>query len=486
MLAAALAGKVETPTNQNLVSSEMLVQGMKRKEEPVFSEPASMKAQEVQKSSVNQDDSKGVVQNSTMKPPLEQLTQVVQEPLTQLVQLMKRADPRERVSNKENEENPTSKPAMEPLSQLVQLMRRAGPQRARNEEVKEEVRGSEGDAPVEDPGYRRQSENLRREKLADPGPERAMTASDLLPKNMKILPRRTGVLFGEIDDPEFKRFCQRLHRKLNHDPWDEFKRYDDDDVRDYMEQHPETCDVKYDFDSFSGHIYPLSMLCSLGASARAIRSAYHANPAALHECDLWIGTPLHYACSYRAPAEVADFLVQRQPEALEMTNHFSRTPLHMACLFRAPVATVSLLLKRCPQVAEAADKDGYTPLHLACENGASPETVELLVSANPNLAEAKTRYDSTPLHFACAKNASKAVVQILLNCNSDVVTHMDLMGQTPMHMAAGGGASAAVIELLVQADPEGLDALTDKGETPLRIAKRKKAPESVLKLLTPS
>jgi hypothetical protein len=320
----------------------------------------------------------------------------------------------------------------------------------------------------------------------------AMTTSGRLDHNININHitnqaklHRSGLLFHQIDDPEFQRFCQRLRKKLNHDPWDEFKRYDDGDVKDYIATYPDTCGVKYDFDSFSGHIYPLSMLCSLGASVQAVEGAYLANPDALHDCDLWIGTPLHYACSYKAPTPVVEFLISKRPQALEIMNHFGRTPLHMACLFRAKPSTISLLLQQSPDAVKIADKDGYTPLHLACENGATPETIQLLVDLYPASVLAKTRYDSTPLHFACSKAPNKAVIQILLDCNKEALKHMDLMGQTPMHMAAGGGASAAVVQLLVAADPGGIDAMTDKGETPLRIARRKTAPNAVLQLLTP-
>lgn len=290
-------------------------------------------------------------------------------------------------------------------------------------------------------------------------------------------------IFSEITDQEMKRYCTRIHKKLNHDPWDEFKKYDDDDVCDRIIAHPETCQVQYGFESFSGLIYPLSMLCSLGASKNAVQLAFEANVAALDECDLWVGTPLHYACSYKAKTEVVEFLIEKKPEALEITNHFGRTPLHMACLFKAPANNVSLLLQHYPEAAGIKDKDGYAPLHLACENTATPEVVLLLVNANPEAVSSTTGLEATPLHYACSHHAPKAVVQILLDANPEMITKMDLMGQTPLHLAALGGATTSVVALLVKANPDGVDAVNDRGETPLRIAKRKNVPVSVLKLL---
>jgi hypothetical protein len=112
-----------------------------------------------------------------------------------------------------------------------------------------------------------------------------------------------------IQDPQFLRIANKLHKKLNHDPWDEFKKYYDEDVCKFIQKHPETCKVKYSFDHFSGEIFPLSIMCTMGVSQTAVQLAYEAYPEAKNKCDLWIGTPLHYyACSYKAEMTVVTFL----------------------------------------------------------------------------------------------------------------------------------------------------------------------------------
>jgi ankyrin repeat protein len=308
-----------------------------------------------------------------------------------------------------------------------------------------------------------------------------------------------------IDNVEYKRACQKLFKKLNHDPWAEFKKYDNAATYGFIKAQPETLQVQYKFDSFSGHLYPLSMLCALGANVNVMEIALEAHLPALVECDVWVGTPLHYACSYKSATTVVEFLIHQHPQALQVTNQFGRLPLHMACLFKAPPQTVSLLLQQYPHGAQVADKDGYTPLHLACENGASPEVVEFLLQAYPNALLAKTSYQSTPLHFACLHNASLAVIETLFQYdrskttntsttrttpdtttinNMEMVEQMDLLGQTPLHMAALSSApSPEVVALLVATYPEGTKVCTDRGETPYKMAKRKQASPQVLQLL---
>jgi len=208
-----------------------------------------------------------------------------------------------------------------------------------------------------------------------------------------------------------------LHDKLiNLDPWNDAVRYDDDDTRDFLIEHPETCRVKYEFEGFSGRIYPISMLCALAASKDAVEIAYDAFPVGIKESDLWVGTPLHYATayksspevveflilSYKSSPEVVEFLILKNPTGVESTNCYCRTPLHMGALFKAPKA------------AQIKDKEGYTPLHLACENAAESSVVQQLVSTFTDAVYATSQYDMTPLHFACSQNTDLQVAKVLL------------------------------------------------------------------------
>ena len=300
----------------------------------------------------------------------------------------------------------------------------------------------------------------------------------------KIVPLSFPQIFEEMkENSALKSTCRKLRKKLNHDPWDEYSRYDDEAMSDFISAHPDCCKVRYEFDSFAGQIFPLSVLCALGASRDTIELAHQAYPEAITDSTILVGTPLHYACSYKAPLEVIEYLIEKQPESLEATNHFKRTPLHMACLFKAEAQIISLLVQQFQQATGMQDKDGYSPLHLACENGATPDIIDILMTANSESVYLVTLKEETALHLASSNNAPKAVVQILLDAHAYAANQADLQGQTPLHVAAQGNASAAVIQLLIAAAENGLDALTDRGETPLRIAKRKDAPDHILELL---
>ncbi|MFY7897538.1 MAG: ankyrin repeat domain-containing protein, partial [Candidatus Planktophila sp.] len=226
--------------------------------------------------------------------------------------------------------------------------------------------------------------------------------------------------FHDIQDPELKRLANKLLKKLNHDPWDEFKKFSDPDVCEFLQRHPETASILYDFTHFSGYIFPLSMLCTLGASPRTIEEAYKSYKPAIDECDVWIGTPLHYACSYKAKSTVINFLISKNPSMLQKTNQFGRTPLHTACLFKGSTKMVSVLLQKFPRAAVIPEKDGYTPLHLACENGANAEIVKMLANSNPETCLARTKKGSTPLDLANSHNASKSVVEVLEQTGMDL------------------------------------------------------------------
>jgi len=290
--------------------------------------------------------------------------------------------------------------------------------------------------------------------------------------------------FKDIKDEDTLKSCKKLFKMLNLDPWNEATRYDDDDTCDVLIDYPEPCSVKFEFEGFSGCIYPLSMLCALQASKDAAELAYEAYKPAIKETDLWVGTPFHYAAAYKCPAETVEFLISKEPDGVQITNYYGRTALHMGALFKAPADSLKLIADQWPSAAQITDKEGYTPLHLACENGASAEAVKVLLQTFKDACFAKSQYDMTPLHFACSQNADPAVIKALLvDGDPDTCRMTDMLGHTPLHMALMGLAPYEVIELLVASAPDCVVAKTQKGELPLEIALRKRAPTEVMELL---
>lgn len=91
-------------------------------------------------------------------------------------------------------------------------------------------------------------------------------------------PTEGAKLFSDVTDDALKKWCKKLYKLLNLDPWNEASRYDDDDTCDVLIEHPETYQIKFEFEGFSGRIYPLSMLCALQASKDAVELAYDAFP----------------------------------------------------------------------------------------------------------------------------------------------------------------------------------------------------------------
>jgi hypothetical protein len=129
-----------------------------------------------------------------------------------------------------------------------------------------------------------------------------------------------------VDNPDPK---ERFFGLLNLDPWDLDTELDDDAIQDIIFEHPSCCRMKYAFEGFNGSVYPISVLCALGASVATIKKCYKAFPDAFDDADDWVGTPLHYACSYRASMEVAEYIVKMDLHMLKQTNRFNRVPLHM-------------------------------------------------------------------------------------------------------------------------------------------------------------
>ncbi|OEU06178.1 ankyrin [Fragilariopsis cylindrus CCMP1102] len=253
---------------------------------------------------------------------------------------------------------------------------------------------------------------------------------DLFDAGKAPYPTENAKKYGDVKDETLKKQCKRVYKLLNFDPWNEAMRFDDDDTCDYLIENPEPCKIKFEFEGFSGCIYPISMCYALQASRDTVEAAYDAYPPAIKETDLWVGTPYHYA-----------------------------------------------------------DKEGYTPLHLACENGAEASVVKLLVEAYPGVVYVTAAYEMTPIHFASSQNANVGVIKALLegvDNDPSICKLTDMLGHTPLHMAIMGLATDDVIEFLVKACPETVWTKTKKGELPLEIAQRKRYPAALLQMLEKS
>jgi len=293
--------------------------------------------------------------------------------------------------------------------------------------------------------------------------------------------------YGDVTLPALQKKCKKLYKLLNFDPWNAARRYDDDDMCDYVMDNPEPCTIKFEFDGFSGCIYPLSMCYALHASTDTVEAVYDAFPPALKESDWWIGTPYHYAGAYCSPPEIIRFLLQKDPKGVEAINYYGRTALHMGALYGSPYTSMELLCNKFPKACQIQDKDGYIPLHLACENGAPENVLKTLVSACPQTIFASASYNMTPLHFVALNQATLSRISVLLDsAGSDAVECCkvkDSQDHVPLHMALMGLAPYPVIEALVAICPETVWYKTHKGELPLEIAERKRAPPDTVKIL---
>jgi len=325
----------------------------------------------------------------------------------------------------------------------------------------------------------------KKKKVKDKKAEPVARIPELFDAGKPEEPTETALKYGDVDNAALQKKCKKIYKLLNFDPWNFAHRYDDDDLCDWVIDNPEPCKIKFEFDGFSGCIYPLSMCFALKASEDTVEAVYDAFPAAVKETDWWIGTPYHYAAAYKAPAETVRFLLRKNPKGIEVVNYYGRTPLHLGALFKAPYESMAALCNKYPLAARIKDKDGYIPLHLACENGAEAEVVRLLVNAYPFSVYAAAQYNMTPLHFAVGQNAQAGVVRAILEAagENSVCTAVDLLGNTPLHCALMGLANFDVVELLVASCPGTVWTKTNKGELPLEIAQRKRAPKEVLKAL---
>jgi ankyrin repeat protein len=277
---------------------------------------------------------------------------------------------------------------------------------------------------------------------------------------------------GELKDTMDRIQANKLFKLMNFDPWSENTCFSDNAVRRLIVDFPASCRVMYEIDGFAEPLYPLSVLCTLGASLSTIETCFKANPDAMEEADDWLGTPLHYACSYKAHHEVVQFIVQECPDLVAKLNRFRRTPLHMACLFNAPETVVSFLIDRNPLATQLGDKEGLTPLHLACDSDAELEVIQILTNEFSLGCVARSNIGSTPLHLALGQHAQLGVIRTLVEAHHSALEMVDDLGQTPLHVCVLAGADLKTVKFLVKCFPDGIHSENRNGETPLDIAER--------------
>lgn len=219
-----------------------------------------------------------------------------------------------------------------------------------------------------------------------------------------------------------------------------------------LASNPEYCSEKFKLEAFSESVYPLSILCAIGASVSAVTTCRDTFPDAIQACDSYVGTPLHYACSYQASLEIVQFLVEANPDMLTKTNRFGRSALHMACMFAAEPTVVGFLLDQLPSLATQVDTESMTPLHICCDSNANNTTL------------LQTLFDSASGTDAClCPNAQ---------------------GQLPLHMAVQASASKDSIERLVQACPASTKVADHQGKTATALASSLKLDDSIVLLLS--
>jgi hypothetical protein len=292
--------------------------------------------------------------------------------------------------------------------------------------------------------------------------------------------------------------AESLYKCLNKDPTRKDSGYSNDDFMDLIIGHPDECTIKYAFDAFSEDgirckLYPLSMLCALGASMTAIRECYEAHKIAIHEKDVWIGTPrirtpLHYACIYGASREVIKYLVGINANLLVESDERKLTPLHMAIISEAKPKVVSFLIKASSASLQMVDMNGMMPLHLACESDTDIDVVKELIREYSLACVARNSDGSTPLHIAVGRKAHLSLLKALVKGHVAALTVADNRGRIPLHVAVAVQADYKTVRLLVKYFEDGIDVKNRLNQTPLQTAETMNVEfgEEILELLRPT
>jgi ankyrin repeat protein len=301
---------------------------------------------------------------------------------------------------------------------------------------------------------------------------------------------------------------------INHDPWMNHKNqtYDDELTYDFIRKNTKVCRKKYSLDFAKDTLYPFSVLCALGASAKTLGECYKAYPHAAAWNDGFIGTPMHYACNYRAPTEVLKFLIAEvrvdddssssssgnskdtddadKNSMIWSTNHMFRLPIHLACMAQVPIDTLKILIDEYKQGLSRVDKDGNTPLHYACDHAdADLDVVDMLAIKNKKAVLVKNKTNGqTPMHLAVHRGCRLEIIEALFLTEPDrILSLADKQGNIPLHVAVSAGADMKIIQFLVWNHADGVTAINDKNERPIDIAQRlQRKNKDLAEILDPS
>lgn len=254
-----------------------------------------------------------------------------------------------------------------------------------------------------------------------------------------------------------------------------------DNICDWIQSNPISCQVKYLLPGYDGPCYPLSYFCSIGF-VRGLQVAYNAYPEAIGYCDTYVGTPLHYAllsCHSNTTNNVIELiqeLLRLFPEAVRLANHRTekRTPLHSACILDNPIP---------PSVTKNVHHSSVLP---------NVNVIELLLRYYPSAVQLSDNvYGMTPIHAVCQWNHQTNIILDENNvaaCNDDValvqykilksfletspmaVHSVTTDMQKPLHIACTCGAPTEILKLLLQYDPYQMKFTDDHFQTPLHKA----------------
>jgi len=289
---------------------------------------------------------------------------------------------------------------------------------------------------------------------------------------------------------------QQLFALLDLDPSQkkERKQYSDAQVLALLEGWPDLARDKYEFKAFQGEnrhqhdvaalVYPLSMLCALGASKEAIIRCYMAHPSALSEVDNALGCPLHYACAYHAKEGLVRFLCKKEPSITTLVDvEHKRTPLHVATMHDAPIEVISVLILKGLTALTMPDNNGNTPLHLACQEDADFQVIQALAQAQPAVCVAQSSSGATPLHLALFHELPHTMIQTLVQANVKALEVADSKGRLPLHVAVGAETTPKTMQFLVDQYPGACQVENNHGRTPYATAKKHGKGKEILSVL---
>lgn len=314
-----------------------------------------------------------------------------------------------------------------------------------------------------------------------------------------------------------------FYQLLDLNPYREEK-VDEEALMEMIKSDPSKVKLKYRFDAFDeDNLYPLHMVCALGASVDCVKACYKAHPEAMEHVNTEIGGPVHYACAFGASVEVVHYLAKKLPQSLETPNDKNKqTPLHLACQQSTLDSDVVIFLtERCAKAAEMTDSDGRTPLHLAClHDEPNLNIIEDLTEVNAAAGVVKALDGSWPLWSATRHNVDIAIIKDLIVSNpqccslqkkdstilhraielelftSSILKDMikahpavlearDSEDRIPLHYAIECDAPFPIIELFVLRRPETVDMQNSKGEIPHKLAERLGRHEDTVEFLNP-